>query len=163
MNTKLYLLFNLSSERFAVNTANVTEIVPLLDLVKVPKTVPYVRGLINYRGSMITVIDTTQLLYDEPCRKRSCCRIIVVDMADDGQQKQFGLLAEKVNRTCRLKTQELIEHELTQQQTPYLGKLVSQHSGNIQIIDLKQLARHHSSQLKNTIPDTDYTDNKASS
>jgi purine-binding chemotaxis protein CheW len=52
-----YLAFHLGSEEFAIPVLNVREIMGVLDITAVPRTPPYVRGVINLRGKVIPVID----------------------------------------------------------------------------------------------------------
>lgn len=153
MTTKLFLLFNLGANRFAVETDCITEIVPIVELIKVPKTEAFVCGLMNYRGETLSVIDTVRLLYDFDYNKKMCSRIIIVSTTENNKTTRIGLIAEKVNRTCRIDTNETSEHSLTIEHTPYLGTIISNQDGDIQIIDLKKLIEHESRHLIPQTPD----------
>ena len=49
--------FRLAGERYAIETAFVREAHPLKDLTPVPCTPAFVRGIVNLRGQIVTVID----------------------------------------------------------------------------------------------------------
>jgi chemotaxis-related protein WspB len=139
MARKLFLLFNLGDERFAVSTELITEIIPLVELTSVPKTEPYICGLFNYRGETIPVIDTVMLLYNRPHDRKICTRIIVLTSIKDDCITRVGLIAEKVNKTEAYDTEQISEHALTVQHTPCLGKIINDGNGEIQLIDLEKL------------------------
>jgi chemotaxis-related protein WspB len=46
----LLLLFEIGNGRYALETSQIIEIVPLVNLKKIPTTPAYVAGLMNYRG-----------------------------------------------------------------------------------------------------------------
>lgn len=150
MNTRLFLLFDLNSERFAVDTASIVEIIPLVEIIRVPRTAPYIGGLIHYRGSMLTIIDAARLLYDATYNKRLCTRIIILSVVHNEQPIKIGLIAEKVNRTCYLDSSKITKHGLTHQNAPYLGEIVNHEEGNIQILNLEQLVQHEFENLHYT-------------
>ncbi|MBJ6723783.1 chemotaxis protein CheW [Geomesophilobacter sediminis] len=52
-----YLSFRLAEETFAMNVAQVREILDFTTVTKVPQTPPYMRGVINLRGSVVPVLD----------------------------------------------------------------------------------------------------------
>ena len=152
MTTKLFLLLNLGANRFAVETDCITEIVPIVEMIKVPKTEAFICGLMNYRGETLSVIDTVRLLYDVDYNKKMCSRIIIISITENNKTTRIGLIAEKVNRTRRIDTNVISEHALTLEHTPYLGKIISDQEGDIQIINQERLIKHESRHLITQIP-----------
>lgn len=55
--TRQYLTFNLGEESFALDVANVREILEFTSVTKVPQTPEFMRGVINLRGSVVPVMD----------------------------------------------------------------------------------------------------------
>lgn len=49
--------FSLASERFGIEMSFVREVYPLRDLVQVPCTPGFIRGIVNVRGRLISVTD----------------------------------------------------------------------------------------------------------
>ncbi len=138
MAKRLFLLFNLGDDRFAVTTELITEITPLVELTHVPKTESYICGLFKYRGETIPVVDTSLLLFNKPHNRKICTRIIILTRQHHGIVSRIGLIAEKVNKTESFDTDQINEHKLTQKRAPYLGKTLSDDYGEIQIIDLEK-------------------------
>lgn len=56
------VIFNLGKEQFAVETSKVQGINDKIEITKVPKAPNYVKGLINLRGNVITLLDINMLL-----------------------------------------------------------------------------------------------------
>lgn len=59
-----YVLFDLAGEKFAIDVNGVLEILPEYSLTKVPHALPFVKGVMNFRGSVVPVIDMGLRLYD---------------------------------------------------------------------------------------------------
>ena len=60
--TESYLTFKLDNELFAINVSKVLEILEVKPITKVPKSPPFMRGVINLRGNILPVIDTRNKL-----------------------------------------------------------------------------------------------------
>jgi purine-binding chemotaxis protein CheW len=56
--TQSYLTFKLDDELFATNVSKVLEILEMKPITKVPKSPPFMKGVINLRGNILPVIDT---------------------------------------------------------------------------------------------------------
>lgn len=52
-----YLTFKLADEVYAINVANIKEVLGVPRLTKVPKMPPFMMGIINLRGSAVPVLD----------------------------------------------------------------------------------------------------------
>ena len=86
------LEFHLAQERYAVETEHVREVYPLRELTPLPCTPPFVRGIVNLRGRIISVFDLKRL-FDLPDHGLTDLhRIIVVRSSD----LEFGLLADVI-------------------------------------------------------------------
>jgi chemotaxis-related protein WspB len=75
----LLLLFHLGSELYAIESSQVIEIIPTVNLRPLHHVPDYVAGLFNYRGKFIPVIDLSQLLQATPCHLCLSTRIIIVN------------------------------------------------------------------------------------
>ena len=59
----LLLQFEIGNGRYALETNSIIEIVPLVNLKKIPTSPAYVAGLMNYRGEVIPVIPAISVLF----------------------------------------------------------------------------------------------------
>ena len=65
-NTTLqYLTFGLGEEVFALETGSVREVIELVSVTRIPKTPPFMRGVINLRGHAVPVVDL-RIKFDMP-------------------------------------------------------------------------------------------------
>ena len=88
-----YLTFALAEEEYGLEILKVREIISMSEITSVPKTPPYVKGVINLRGKVIPVIDLRlKFAMDEaPYTDETC--IIVVDV--DGVE--MGIIVDHVS------------------------------------------------------------------
>ena len=92
----LLLTFRAAENLYAVDVARVVEVVPRVDLRRLPHAPGFLAGLFDYRGTVVPVIDLGILLGSERCRDRLSTRIILVDSrpADPSRPGQPGEAAE---------------------------------------------------------------------
>lgn len=133
------LVFFVGKDRFAIDTQDVIEILPMVNITHIPKTEDYISGMMNFRGSMMPVIDLCMLLNKRPSQEKICTRIITIRNQYSREFDYTGLIAEKVSRTMHLDTSNIIKHKLTNKKNRYLGKIIQDNSNEIQIIDLDKL------------------------
>ena len=86
------LEFSLADETYGVETVYVRETRPLRDITPVPCTPPYVLGLINVRGRIISVIDIKRF-FDLPGKGLTDLNKVII--MHDGEM-EFGILADAV-------------------------------------------------------------------
>ena len=97
-----HLTFQLAGEEYAIGILRVKEIIEYGPLTHVPQTPPFVRGVINLRGSVVPVVDlaikfgiTPSAITDRTC-------IVIVEVALDGEQAVIGLITDSVNQVVDL-------------------------------------------------------------
>lgn len=82
--------FVLAHERYAVEAACVREVYPLRDLTPLPGTPPFIAGIINVRGQILSVVDLKKF-FDLP--PRGLPEVDKVIILHDGAM-EFGLLVD---------------------------------------------------------------------
>jgi chemotaxis-related protein WspB len=75
----LLLTFRAAESPYAVDVARVVEVVPRIDLRRLPHAPAFLAGVFDYRGMVVPVIDLGILLGSEACPYRLSTRIILVD------------------------------------------------------------------------------------
>ncbi len=81
---KAYLSFELNGEIFAITVNNVLEVLENQKLTKVPKAPFYIKGVINFRGEILPVINT-RVKFNMPEKEEDGKSVIIVfdiDLAD---------------------------------------------------------------------------------
>ena len=92
-----YLTFTLGGEMFAIGILAVKEIIEYTSLTDVPMMSDCIRGVINLRGSVVTVMDLS-VRFNRPAgavTKRTC--IIIVEIEDAGERQVIGVVVDAVN------------------------------------------------------------------
>ncbi len=84
--------FLLAYETYGIETACVREVYPLKDLTPLPCTPPFVVGIVNVRGQVISVIDIKKF-FDLP--EKGLTDLNKVIILSDGVM-EFGILADAV-------------------------------------------------------------------
>ncbi len=141
----LMLLFQAGDHLYAIDSAQVIEVIPIIVLRPLNHVPNYIAGVFNYRGALVPVVDLCRLLHQVDCRSRFSTRIIMVQYtASDGTHHQLGLKAERVTET--LNRPDLDAKQTTQvSDAPYLGNLFMDEKGMIQQIHWQHLVLDASS------------------
>lgn len=91
-----YLTFSLARKIYGIPLAKAKEILGMLPLFSAPNTDPQIKGVINFRGRAIPVIDLRSLLglREAAPADRTC--IVVVEVPTSKPRRQTGLLVDAV-------------------------------------------------------------------
>ena len=96
VQTDQYLTFTLGDETFAIEIVKVREVIDYINVTRVPRMSPNLRGVINLRGSVVPVIDMRLVLGMTPIEKTVDTCIIIADVCIDGESLHLGMLADSV-------------------------------------------------------------------
>ena len=85
MAVMLLLTFRAAESLYAVDVARVVEVVPRIDLRRLPHAPAFLAGVFDYRGVVVPVVDLGILLGSDACADRLSTRIILVDSQPGGR------------------------------------------------------------------------------
>jgi len=105
--TRQYLTFQLGDEVFAIDVANVREILEFTTVTKVPKTPEYMRGVINLRGSVVPVVDMRQKFGMSSTEKTINTCIVVVEVTYGNEDIVMGALVDSVQEVFELEADNI--------------------------------------------------------
>lgn len=95
--------FVLAYETYAIESAYLREVHPLKDLTPVPCAPAYIRGIVNVRGQILSVVDIKKF-FDLPERGLpDLDKMIILRSAS----MEFGILADRIAGTRRIPMGEL--------------------------------------------------------
>ena len=98
-----YLTFILGDVLYTVDVRSVRDVLDYEHITKVPRTVPYMKGVLNIRGTVIPVIDLRMLFNVEPSADEEDTSIIVAELdCDDGTDIMFGVVADYVENVMQI-------------------------------------------------------------
>jgi chemotaxis-related protein WspB len=133
----LLLMCQVGSNRYAIDSCNVREVLPRVNLHRLSGDAPWLAGLLIHRGAAIPVLDLTQLTEQTPCPNRLSCRILIVETDLSGAPRNIGLLVEQVGLA---EIQSATKEESGEQAgSTALGRLCLDDQGIFQLIDLSRL------------------------
>ena len=136
----LFLLFRLGKDRYAIEAAQVVEVLPMLAAKKIPQAPPAVRGAFDFRGQPVPLIDLTQLALGHPVREQLSTRVILVRHPDGrGGERLVGLLAEHVTETLRREPAAFRDAGVESPDARWLGPVTSHDGGLVQWVRVDQL------------------------
>lgn len=101
-----YLTFRLDREIFGVPILEVREIIELQEISPVPRTAPWVRGVVNLRGRVLPVIDPKVRFGLAPVEPTDLTVIVVLKAHD---ANPFGVLVDEVLDVQRLEQDAISE------------------------------------------------------
>jgi purine-binding chemotaxis protein CheW len=90
-----YLSFRLNDELFAVSAFKVLEVLEKQNITAIPRAPEYIRGVINFRGEVLPVIDTRRK-FNMGGAEYTKFVIIVLDLQISGEAIQLGAMADGV-------------------------------------------------------------------
>jgi len=104
-----YITFKLGDELFAIDVVRVREVLDLSEITRVPTAPPYMRGVVNVRGSAVPVVDL-RLKFGLPATPDTVnTRIIVLELELDGEPVVVGGLADSVHEVLELERSQIRE------------------------------------------------------
>ncbi|MET1255959.1 chemotaxis protein CheW [Aliikangiella maris] len=98
-----WVTFRLSNETYGINVMQVQEVLRFTDIAPVPGAPPYVLGIINLRGNVVTVIDTCQRFGLQPIELTDNTRIVIIET----NHQVIGILVDAVAEVVYLKESEI--------------------------------------------------------
>jgi chemotaxis-related protein WspB len=136
----LLIQFQAGTERYGLDIEQIIEVSSLVSLRAIPHAPTEVAGTFNYRGTLTPVVDLTALLTSVTSRPHMSTRIILITyQGEDGRSHILGLLAESVTEMIHCKKEDLQQPVVSVNGAPYLGDMIFDEHGSIQIIDLERL------------------------
>jgi len=91
--------FKVNNELFAIDVMQVKEVLRYSEITPVPGSSSYIRGIINLRGNVVTVLDTRLLFSLDPRETDDDTRIIVVEY---NEQEVVGMVVDSVDEVVNI-------------------------------------------------------------
>jgi len=136
----LFLLFQLGNDRYALEAHRILEVIPFLDLKRLPQAPKGVAGVFNYRGQPVPAIDLSELTLGRPARECLSTRIIIVQHPNPGGPDHLlGLVAEHATEMLRKDASAFVDAGVRLDDAPYLGPVLMDSKGVVQWIHEERL------------------------
>ncbi|ERI90872.1 CheW-like protein [Clostridiales bacterium oral taxon 876 str. F0540] len=127
------VVFRLGEEQFAVETAKVQSINDNMGITKVPKAPEHIKGLINLRGNIISLLDIN-LLLDIERSEEGQNNIIILEMEDE----LVGITVDQVDEVLDI-DESIIEKIETDKRKSFLKGVINFKDRIVTLIDIDKL------------------------
>lgn len=128
------VVFKLGDEHFAVETDRVQSINDIMSITRVPKAPKYIKGLINLRGSIKSLVDLNLLLNVSHENEQN--NIIILTVEDE----EIGILVDDVEEVLDIdeKSIQKLDKDNDKNQ-PYIKGILNYEDKLLTIIDIDKL------------------------
>ncbi|MCQ2595524.1 MAG: chemotaxis protein CheW [Treponemataceae bacterium] len=149
--TDAFLTFVLGDVAYAVDVCSVREVLTYETVTRVPRTAPYLKGVLNIRGTVIPVIDLRILFNIKPSAKTEDSSIIVAEATIPGEQEiVFGFLAddvENVNQLSNVATAVDGTSALDMIHNEFISRVGSSGDRFVLILDMEKIIKYMEDEL----------------
>jgi len=132
-----YLIFTVDSIEFGIEIALVQEIIKIQPVSAIPNALPFCRGIINIRGTIVPVIDMRIKLGFEPAEynERTCIVVVMLET------ELIGVIVDMVQDVVRISEQDLSDSPAigSSGHKSYTAKIASIDEKIIQILDVNSV------------------------
>ncbi|MBU3155056.1 chemotaxis protein CheW [Clostridium estertheticum] len=127
------VVFKVNEEQFAVEASSVQSINDMMEITNVPKSAAYIKGLINLRGNIISLLDINLLLDIE---KGSVDQenIIILNL----KEESVGVTVDQVDEVLEIEL-NLIEKIETDKDKAYIKGIINFKDRIVTLIDIGKL------------------------
>ncbi|TKC85884.1 purine-binding chemotaxis protein CheW [Trinickia terrae] len=145
----LFLLFELDSDRYALDASRIAEVLALTPAKAIPGAPAWVAGVIDRRGEPVPVVDVAQLALGRPARELRSTRLVLVryrpDAASEGGasgpagERLLGLIVERATQTRRIERDRFADTGVATPHARWLGPVASDADGLVQWVDPRDM------------------------
>ncbi|APC41184.1 chemotaxis protein CheW [Clostridium estertheticum] len=127
------IVFKVNEEQFAVEASSVQSINDMMEITNVPKSAAYIKGLINLRGNIISLLDIN-LLLDIEKGSIEQENIIILNL----KEESVGVTVDQVDEVLEIET-DLIEKIETDKDKAYIKGIINFKDRIVTLIDIGKL------------------------
>lgn len=137
-----YFSFNLGEGMFSVPVTNVKEVFDFESLTPVPNSLSYLKGVMNIRGSVVSIVDLRGLFGFNPPDDLTGCSIIHLEIPQaDGKSFEFSIIADKVDVVSNLTMipADSVSFGIPEEQRYFVKSVARQGDSFILVLDLEKI------------------------
>lgn len=98
-----WVTFRLENEKYGINVMRVQEVLRMTEIAPVPGAPDYVLGIINLRGSVVTVLDTRKRFSLAEKESDDATRIVIIE----AENQVVGILVDSVAEVVDLHSADI--------------------------------------------------------
>jgi purine-binding chemotaxis protein CheW len=139
--TSTYLSFIVCDELFAVNVANVLEVLQKQRITHVPNAPSYIKGIINFRGEVVPVFESRSKFHLPPRPEESSYVVIVFDLSKGADLFRIGTIVDRVKDVISIDDDEIkpVPSMSNDFNTEFLNGIFKQQSDFIMLLNVEKV------------------------
>ncbi len=102
-----YILFHLGDEVFVINVKYVLRVLPATSFTKVPQGPGFLKGVTNFNGSVLPVVDSYKKFGFTPKETTKKPLILVLNLNVGGKNANLGFLVDESNNVFEVSEDEI--------------------------------------------------------
>jgi len=103
-----YLTFRLGTEIFAASIDKAVSIIEVPEIIKVPRSPSYMKGIINVRGTVMPVIDARMKFGMKPIEIKKRTVIVTFRVDIEGENVDVGALVDEPGAVIQIKKEQIM-------------------------------------------------------
>lgn len=127
------VIFKIGDEQFAVETSKVQSINDIMEITKVPKAPKHIKGLINLRGNIISLLDIN-LLLDIEKGNIAQNNIIILDV----EEELVGITVDEVDEVLEV-DEAILEKLENERKKSYVKGILNFKDRIVTLVDINKL------------------------
>ncbi|MBA1446536.1 MAG: chemotaxis protein CheW [Chromatiales bacterium] len=129
--------FRLKDESYGINVMKVQEVLRVTEIAPVPGAPPFVLGIINLRGNVVTVIDTRSRFGLPSAELDDSSRIVIIE----SEKQVVGILVDAVAEVVELNEDEVdaAPNVGNDESSRYIQGVATRENGLLILVDLNKL------------------------
>ncbi|ABO57154.1 chemotaxis protein CheW [Burkholderia vietnamiensis] len=137
----LFLMFELDGARYALDAADVDEVLPLAATTAVAGAPAWIAGLLMRGAQPVPVIDLPMLALGRPAQALRSTRLVMVRYRGgrSGRERVIGLIVERATRTLRIDRAAFRISGVSSERTRWLGRVANTRDGVVQQVSVAGL------------------------
>ncbi|SHF81926.1 purine-binding chemotaxis protein CheW [Caldanaerobius fijiensis DSM 17918] len=137
--------FYLGNEMYGINMRYLQEIIRVPDVVKVPRTPSYIRGLANLRGTILTVVDCRLRLGLASSEDTDASRVIVLTAGS----KKLGYVVDRVAGVITIHKDEIEKKSGSETAADFLEGIAKIEKGKklVMLLDAEKLLNYREGEI----------------
>jgi len=141
LRKQTYLSFHLGDEVFAIRVDKVLEVLEMPKITKVPKAQKYIRGVVNFRGEILPVVDTRIKFNMIELEEKLNMVVIVLDLVYREKSVILGAIADSVKDVIEINSNDIksIPEMGSRYNAEYVSGMWKNDEGFIMILDVDKV------------------------
>jgi chemotaxis-related protein WspB len=138
----LFLLFDLDGERYALDAAQIVEVLALQPARPVPGAPAWVAGVAERHGEPLPVIDVPRLALGREARRLLSTRLVIVEYRASeasGAPHRLGLIIEGATQTRRIAREQFADTGVATPHARWLGPVANDGQGFVQWVQVRHM------------------------